>query len=76
MLSFYYYSFVYFRHINSYCYHYRVFDYKKLPELTKDGSLSYNAHYVNYNAMFIRLSSRCSIHIELFADYVEYEWIC
>ena len=56
--------------------HYRVFDYKKLPELTKDGSLSYNAHYVNYNAMFIRLSSRCSIHIELFADYVEYEWIC
>lgn len=56
--------------------HYRVFDYTKLPELTKDGSLSYNAHYVNYNAMFIRLCSRCSIHIELFADYVEYEWIC
>ena len=23
--------------------HYRVFDYKKLPELTKDGILSYNA---------------------------------
>lgn len=56
--------------------HYRVFDYKKLPELTKDGSLSYNTHYVSYNAMFIRLCSRYSIHIELFADYVEYEWIC
>ena len=57
-------------------YHFKYFDYHKLTKLTEGTSLSYITHFINHNSMFIRLWSFAEVQIELFADYVEYEWIC
>ena len=55
---------------------FRYLNYERLSELKAHGELSYNYHYVQSHSLFIKLCSHMEAQIELFADYVEYEWIC
>ena len=56
--------------------HFHYYDYHKLTELTAGCSPSYSTHYINYQSVLIRLFGFEEILIELFADYIEFEWVC